>query len=315
MMKSWNIGQICTRRGRQKTGSFHNESREVAFWKPSLTCCVLFYFFEDIVVIHILLLLIPLIHLLCAVLNRDHCEVGGHFYTTCFFSESSVTLFFFLASCCSSVRQAPLFPFFPYFLPLSIQTCSLSLVSRCQVIVTGMSFLFVPVEDSAVHPCDPTVQIRKSMTAPPKGGGIYKKMQTYRNHDIHFEICEQLHSPSRKAEITLCFRKDSYTPHTFPLFFQWHSIHTVCTHPSYTGKRALPDNVCLIMSVWHRERSFTVGDGKQSKSQPHFTQTWTFWDNCCHKCFISLYDKVREQNYKAVSRMVFFLYLLCNIIK
>lgn len=148
-----------------KNWNFPKWEQRVCFKNQSLTCCVLFYFFEH-VVIHTLLLLIPL---LWAIFNRDHCEVGGHFYTMCFFSVSSVCHTVFLSS------FPPVIPlFYSYHLSPSLlsslpSSVGSDLLLQCLVLVITF---FIPIEDSAVHPCDSAIQTRKSMTAPPKGGGI-----------------------------------------------------------------------------------------------------------------------------------------------
>lgn len=66
---------------------------------------------------------------------------------------------------------------------------------------------FIPIEHSAVRPCDSdsAVQIRKSVTAPPKGGGTYKNTQ---KADMQFESRNQSaasRAPSR-TEGALCFK-------------------------------------------------------------------------------------------------------------
>lgn len=54
-----------------------------------LTCHVLLFLFQHVVVIYILIFF-PIFCLFCAVLHRDHSEVGGHFYTMCLLSVSPV---------------------------------------------------------------------------------------------------------------------------------------------------------------------------------------------------------------------------------
>lgn len=154
--------------------------------------------------------------------------------------------------------------------------------------MSGLSYdFFVPVEDSAVHPCDPAVQIRKSLTAPPKGGGVYKKRILTENMTYILSSenrSSALHGPSRKAKSPLCWgRKHSNTLHTLR-FFSSDIWYTQSAHTLIPRQCALSDNVCPL-SVY-REQSFTEGDGQQSQLQPHFTQIWNFWGKWCCKGFL-----------------------------
>lgn len=149
--------------------------------------------------------------------------------------------------------------------------------------MSGFSYAFffvVPIEDSAVHPCDPAIQIRKSMTAPPKGGGIYKKMHSSRRHDIRSKLRERLHrltwslQKDKNLPLFRKGRKHGYTRHTLPLFFQWHSIHRVCTYTPHTQASVHVQIMSVSLSVNGTEHVHLLW-GMGSKAVGHsFPRPW-----------------------------------------
>lgn len=89
---------------------------------------------------------------------------------------------------------------------------------------------------------------------------------------MHFELWEQLSSlawsvqKDKKHPFFQEGRKQLHSTHTSSLFSMIFDTHSLHMHPSYSGEHTLSDYVCLIISVWYREHSFSMGDGKQSES-------------------------------------------------
>lgn len=202
----------------------------------------------------------------------------------CFFSASSVmqSCFSFLPPVIPLSYKLHLSPSacFPHFLPLLVQTCCLSLVSRCQVLVMVFFFSYWGFSCTPMWPCCPN---KEAHDCPAQRGGIYKKLHTYRKHDIHFELCEQFHSLTgslQKGKNHPLFqkgRKHSYTPHTLPLFFQWHSIHTFCTYTPHTQASVHFQIMSVSLSVYGTENIHLLwGMGGKVSHSPIFPRPGLF---------------------------------------
>lgn len=138
------------------------------------------------------------------------------------------------------------------------------------------------------------------MTAPPKRGGIYKKMHSSRRHDIRSELRERLQSltwslqKDKNLPLFRKGRKQGYIRHTLPLIFQWHSIHRVCTYTPHTQASVHFQIMSVSLSVNGTEHVHLLW-GMGSKAVGHsFPRPWHSEATVVTK--VSFHDMMKYRN-------------------